>query len=97
MAKDALSAHARDEFGFTEEMAVNPVQAAGASAVSFSVGAALPMVAAVLAPHGATVAVVSAAALIFLAMLGALGAWLGGAPPLKARFGLLFGARSRWR
>jgi vacuolar iron transporter family protein len=45
MAKDALSAHARDEFGFTEEMAVNPVQAAGASAVSFSVGAALPMVA----------------------------------------------------
>jgi len=83
MAKDALGAHARDELGFTEDTAANPVLAAGASAVSFALGAALPTIAAVVAPHGTTIAAVSAAALIFLAVLGALGAWLGGAPPLR--------------
>jgi VIT1/CCC1 family predicted Fe2+/Mn2+ transporter len=89
MAKDALSAHARDELGFTEQMA-NPVLAAGASAISFALGAALPTAAALLAPHGTTVAAVSVAALIFLAVLGALGAWLGGAPPLKATIRVAF-------
>jgi vacuolar iron transporter family protein len=90
MAKDALSAHARDELGFTEQMAANPVLAAGASAVSFALGAALPTLAALLAPHGTTVAAVSVAALIFLAVLGALGARLGGAPPLKATVRVAF-------
>jgi VIT1/CCC1 family predicted Fe2+/Mn2+ transporter len=80
MAKDALSAHARDELGFSEGMGANPVLAAGASAVAFAVGAALPTLAAVTAPHERTAGAVSIAALIFLAVLGALGAWLGGAP-----------------
>ena len=83
MAKDALSAHARDELGFAEGAGANPVLAAGASAVAFGVGAALPALAAVLAPREAVVAAVSAAALVFLAALGALGAWMGGAPAIK--------------
>jgi len=83
MAKDALSAHARDELGFAEGAGANPIQAAAASAVTFSIGAALPTFAAFLAPRESVIVVVSAAALIFLAVLGALGAWTGGAPPLK--------------
>ena len=80
MAKDALSAHARDELGFSEGMGANPVLAGSASAVAFAVGAALPTLAAIAAPHEQTVGAVSIAALVFLAVLGALGAWLGGAP-----------------
>jgi len=83
MAKDALSAHARDELGFAEGAGANPVLAAGASAAAFGVGAALPALAAFLASREATVVAVSVAALMFLAALGALGAWLGGAPPVK--------------
>ena len=80
MAKDALAAHARDELGLTEAAKPNPIQAAGASAVAFSVGAALPTLAAFLAPPDAVVAAVPAAALVFLVALGALGARTGGAP-----------------
>ena len=83
MAKDALGAHARDELGFADDGGANPILAAAASAVAFSVGAALPTFAAFLAPRETIVVAVSAAALVFLAVLGALGAWLGGAPPLK--------------
>ena len=83
MAKDALAAHARDELGFSEESQPRPIQAAFASALAFSVGAALPTLAAFLAPQGAVVEAVPAAALIFLVALGALGAWAGGAPMLK--------------
>ncbi len=80
MAKDALAAHARDELGLTEAAKPNPIQAAGASAIAFSVGAALPTLAAFLAPPDAVVAAVPAAALVFLVALGALGARTGGAP-----------------
>ncbi len=90
MAKDALSAHARDELGFAEGTQANPVLAAGASAVAFALGAALPTVAAVVAPAGSTVAAVSVAALIFLAVLGTLGAWLGGAPVWKPALRVAF-------
>jgi len=90
MAKDALSAHARDELGFSEGMGANPVLAAGASAVAFAVGAALPTLAAVTAPHEQTVGAVSIAALVFLAVLGALGAWLGGAPVGKPTLRVAF-------
>jgi VIT1/CCC1 family predicted Fe2+/Mn2+ transporter len=90
MAKDALSAHARDELGFSEGMGANPVLAGGASAVAFAVGAALPTLAAVSAPHEKTVVAVSVAALIFLAVLGALGAWLGGAPVGKPTLRVAF-------
>jgi vacuolar iron transporter family protein len=90
MAKDALSAHARDELGFSEGMGANPVLAAGASAVAFALGAALPTLAAVTAPHEKTVGAVSIAALVFLAVLGALGAWLGGAPVGKPTLRVAF-------
>ena len=89
-AKDPLAAHARDELGLTDEAAANPILAAFASAAAFSVGAALPTLAAFLAPPGSTIMTVSVAALIFLFALGALGAWLGGAnifkPALRVGF-----------
>jgi vacuolar iron transporter family protein len=80
MARDALAAHARDELGFSEAATPRPFQAAGASALAFSVGAAMPTLAAFLAPHDEVVVFVSVAALAFLIALGALGAWAGGAP-----------------
>ena len=82
MAKDALDAHAREELGISEN-AQPPIQAAFASELAFSIGAALPTLAAFLAPPGAIVKAVPAAALVFLVALGALGAWLGGAPMVK--------------
>ncbi len=83
MAKDALAAHARDELGLAKEAGARPIQAALASALSFSVGAAMPTLAAFLAPRDAVVAAVPAAALIFLFALGALGARAGGAPIIR--------------
>jgi vacuolar iron transporter family protein len=83
MRKDALAAHARDELGFAEGAGAKPIQAAVASALAFSTGAAMPTLAAFLAPRDAVVAAVPAAALIFLVVLGALGAWAGGAPIVK--------------
>ena len=83
MAKDALAAHARDELGFADGAAPKPIQAARASAVAFSVGAAMPTLAAYLSPRDAVVIVVPAAALVFLVALGALGAWAGGAPVVR--------------
>ena len=83
MAKDALGAHARDELGLTEQAGAKPVQAALASALAFSVGAALPTLMAFLASKNTTLIAVATATLVFLVVLGALGAWLGGAPILK--------------
>ena len=79
MARDALSAHARDELGVTEALAARPIQAAGASAASFAVGAALPLVAAGLSPATGLIPIVGGASLVFLAGLGALAARAGGA------------------
>jgi VIT1/CCC1 family predicted Fe2+/Mn2+ transporter len=90
MAKDALSAHARDELGFAEGAGANPLLAAAASAVAFSAGAALPTLAAVASPLRTAIAAVSVATLIFLAALGALGAWLGGAPAAKPALRVAF-------
>jgi VIT1/CCC1 family predicted Fe2+/Mn2+ transporter len=79
MAKDALAAHARDELGLSPELAARPLQAALASAATFSVGAALPLLTVVAAPpRGLTVAV-SAVSLVCLAAMGALAARAGGA------------------
>jgi len=89
MAKDPLAAHARDELGFTDEGA-NPFLAAAASAISFSVGAALPTLAAFLAPHEFTIAIVATAAILFLAVLGALGGWMGGARIIKPTLRVAF-------
>ena len=74
MAKDALSAHARDELGISEITTARPVQAALTSAASFSVGAAMPLLMVVVSPASTLVPVVSAASLGFLALLGAVGA-----------------------
>jgi VIT1/CCC1 family predicted Fe2+/Mn2+ transporter len=78
-AGDILAAHARDELGITEAQAANPIQAAAASAATFSVGAALPVIVAVLAPASAVIELVAGASLISLAILGALAAGAGGA------------------
>ena len=83
MARDALSAHARDELGLADSAAAKPVQAAVASALSFSTGAVLPTVAALLSPRETLIAAVAAATLVLLAGLGALGAWLGGAGAIR--------------
>jgi VIT1/CCC1 family predicted Fe2+/Mn2+ transporter len=83
MARNALAAHARDELGLTEATGANPLLAAVAFAIAFSLGAALPALVVVLAPQEMTIAAVSIAALIFLVALGALGAWLGGAEIIK--------------
>jgi VIT1/CCC1 family predicted Fe2+/Mn2+ transporter len=82
-AKDALSAHARDELGISETTTARPVQAALTSAASFSVGAAMPVRMVVVSPAGALVPIVSAASLSFLAFLGAVGARSGGANVLR--------------
>ena len=84
MAKDALTAHARDELGISEMTTARPVQAALTSAVTFSVGAAMPLLMVVVSPAGALVPIVSAASLGFLALLGAIGARAGGADVLRA-------------
>jgi len=84
MAKDALTAHARDELGISEITTARPVQAALTSALMFSVGAAMPLLMVVISPIGAIVPMVSAASLGFLALLGAIGARAGGANVLRA-------------
>lgn len=80
MAKDALGAHARDELGISEAITARPIQAALTSAATFAVGAALPLLAAILAPLAQIVAIVSGTSLVFLAALGGLAAYTGGAP-----------------
>ena len=84
MAHDALGAHARDELGISDASTARPVQAALASAVTFSVGAALPLVIVLLVPLSALMWAVSGSALLFLALLGALAARAGGASVITA-------------
>ena len=84
MAKDALTTHAREELGISEITTARPVQAALTSALTFSVGAALPLLMVVISPISAIVLTVSAASLGFLALLGAIGARAGGANVLRA-------------
>jgi len=78
MEKDALGAHARDELGISESLSARPVQAAFASAGTFAVGAALPLMLVLLVPLSALVWTVSLSSLVFLALLGALAARAGG-------------------
>ena len=79
-----LEAHARDELGLADALRARPLQAAWASALSFSAGAILPLLAVALAPSGARVAVAVVVTLVALALLGHLGARLGGAQPGRA-------------
>ncbi|MEQ1497358.1 MAG: VIT family protein [Novosphingobium sp.] len=83
-AHDALASHARDELGLAEMHRARPLQAAVASAATFALGAALPLVTAVLLPMATLAVGVSIAALVFLMALGALGAKAGGAPMGKS-------------
>jgi VIT1/CCC1 family predicted Fe2+/Mn2+ transporter len=78
-AKDALSAHARDELGISEHLAARPLQAAFTSAGTFAAGAVVPLACAALVPMGAVVPVVAGTSLVLLAALGALAAYTGGA------------------
>ena len=84
MAKDALAAHARDELGIYEITTARPIQAALTSAATFSVGAAMPLLAVLLSPTSLRIPVVSLATLLFLALLGAIGARAGGANVVRA-------------
>jgi len=79
MAKDALGAHARDELGISEATTARPIQAALASAMSFVVGAILPIIVVLVVPPPLLLWAVSLASLAFLAVLGAIGARAGGA------------------
>jgi len=80
MAHNALDAHARDELGITEALSAQPLQAAIASATSFALGAAMPVVAVMLVPEKFLIAAVSILSIVCLAALGAWGAKQGGAP-----------------
>jgi VIT1/CCC1 family predicted Fe2+/Mn2+ transporter len=82
--KDALGAHLRDELGLSDHLAARPLQAAFASGLTFSLAAAIPLVAAWLAPAGAIIPAVLIVSVATLAILGALGAWAGGAPLPRA-------------
>ncbi len=82
--KDALGTHVRDELGLSEAHAANPLQAAFASAVTFSIAAAIPLLAAFAAPAASIIPVVLVVTVITLAALGALGAKAGAAPILRA-------------
>jgi VIT1/CCC1 family predicted Fe2+/Mn2+ transporter len=84
MAKDALAVHAREELGISDLTTARPVLAAMASAASFAVGAAVPVVVAMLAPEGRVPLLVSVASLVCLASLGAVGAHVGGANVWRA-------------
>lgn len=90
MLKDALGAHARDELGISEVTAARPVQAALASAATFSVGAAAPMTIILLSPTSLVVPAVSVGSLAFLGVLGMVGAKAGGAGILKPTIRVMF-------
>jgi VIT1/CCC1 family predicted Fe2+/Mn2+ transporter len=79
MAHDALGAHARDELGISETLSARPIQAALASAGSFAVGAAMPLLTATIVSEANLIPVVSGTSLVFLAVLGGLAARVGGA------------------
>jgi VIT1/CCC1 family predicted Fe2+/Mn2+ transporter len=87
--RDALAAHARDELGLDEQRLARPFQAAWTSALSFSGGAALPLLAVATAPAAARVAVAIVVTLVALGLLGDLGARLGGAPRRRAALRVL--------
>ena len=84
MGRDALSAHARDELGITANLSARPIQAAFASALSFVVGAAMPLLVVLVAPETSLVVWVTVASLVVLALLGIVAARAGGAPLLRS-------------
>ena len=89
-AHGALAAHSRDELGTSELLVARPVQAALASACTFAIGAALPLLAVVFAPKAYLILLVAGASLIFLALLGGLAAFAGGASPTRGAIRVTF-------
>jgi len=90
MAKDALGTHLRDELGISEVTKARPIEAALTSAVTFSVGAAMPLAMVLVSPSDLLPWTVSIASLLFLALLGAVGAYAGGAPIWRAMLRVTF-------
>ncbi len=90
MARDALEAHSRDELGISDATAARPIQAALASAAAFAIGALLPLGVALVAPNASLVIAVAVASLVFLALLGVVGAKVGGAGIWKAAVRVTF-------
>ena len=90
MAHNALAAHARDELGISATLRARPVQAALTSALTFAVGAALPLTIVLLTPDARLVPAVASASLLCLGSLGWLAARTGGAPPVIGTVGVVF-------
>ena len=90
MKHDALGAHARDEIGISEISNANPLQAAFSSALTFTLGAALPLLAAWIMPLENLIWAVTLSSLLFLAFLGGLAAFAGGASLLKGAVRVTF-------
>jgi vacuolar iron transporter family protein len=88
---DALDAHLREELGISGDAMARPVQAAVVSAMSFALGAVLPVVAAALAPSSVRIAVIACTTLLFLATLGLVGARIGGAGLRRGAFRVMVG------
>jgi len=90
MTHDALTAHARDELGISDMSTAKPIQAAFASAGTFAVGAAMPLVSVLVTPSASLIPVVIVTSILFLALLGGFGAYMGGAPVTRAAFRVTF-------
>lgn len=90
MAHNTLAAHARDELGIFDMSPARPVQVAFVSAGTFAIGAALPLVTALLTPQSVLISDVLGTSILFLALLGGFGAYAGGAPVTKAAFRVTF-------
>lgn len=89
-AKDALAAHSREELGIAEHLAANPLQAALTSAVTFACGAAVPLLAVLLAPTTALLWVTMVVTALALTLLGALGGWAGGSGMVRPAIRVVF-------
>jgi VIT1/CCC1 family predicted Fe2+/Mn2+ transporter len=90
MAKDALGSHLRDELGMSEATTARPIQAAITSAASFTLGAAAPLVLVILSPPNHLLMIVAFGSLVFLALLGMIGARIGGAGLLRPTLRVTF-------
>ena len=90
MTHDALAAHARDELGISNTSTARPVQAALASAASFAVGAAMPLLNVLFVPEAWLISAVVGSSIVLLALLGGLAAHAGGAPVTKAALRVTF-------
>jgi len=89
-ARDPLATHARDELGISDALSARPVQAAFASAGTFAVGAALPLLTVLVSPTGYLIPSVAGTSLLFLAALGGLAAFVGGASPVRGALRVTF-------